>query len=63
MLKSYGQILREGTLEIVKDKPVEEKAEALNIIEAIIEGDMSVEALVNAIEKGTVPKRYAPIKK
>ena len=60
MLKPYTQQLREATLEISKDNTPQEKADNLNMIEAIIEGDMDVESLVDAIANGTLPVRYVP---
>ena len=57
---NYHQWLREGTLKSVEGKPVQEKADALNLIEAIISGDMDVDELVDAIANGTVPVTYVP---
>jgi hypothetical protein len=56
----YRQHLREATLDSVKDKPVEDKATALNMIEAIIEDKISIDEMVDAIGNGTLSKRYVP---
>lgn len=57
----YLQKLREATLAAVADKTPQEKADVLNIIECIIDGDMAVGDLVKAIAGGTVPVTYAPL--
>ena len=57
---NFEQFLREGMLEVTKGKPVQERADALNLLESIIAEDMTVEDLVEAISNGTVPVRYVP---
>lgn len=54
----YHQELREATLLAASDQPPADKARAMNMMEAIIEGELSVDALVDAIEFDTLPVRY-----
>lgn len=56
----FHYALRHAALDATKDKPVQEKADALNLIEAIIDGEMSSEELMRAIMDGNVPVVYAP---
>lgn len=56
----FAQHLRERTLDIVKEKSTQEKADALNLLEAIIDGEMATDELIDAIGNGTVPVRYVP---
>lgn len=57
----YRQKLMEDALDSVSDQAVEDKARALNVMEAIIEGEMSVDEIVEGIGNDALPKRYAPI--
>ena len=56
----YLQSLRYATLKITDGKPVQERADALNLLEMILDGEMSVEQMVDAIGSGTVKERYRP---
>jgi len=59
-MKNYNQKLREGVLESCKltKKTPEESAFCMNMIEAVIEGEMSVNQIMDAIENDTLPVRY-----
>ena len=52
--------LRHTMLDATKDKTTEERANALNILEMIIDGNHSIDDMVNAIESDTVPVVYKP---
>ena len=54
----YKQELREAVLAGSKNNTPKEKADALNLIECIIEGYMSVNDIVEGIKNDTIPKRY-----
>jgi len=57
----FAQQLREAALESVGDAPVETKALILNMMEAILEGEMSVHQIVEGIGSDTLPQRYIPV--
>lgn len=57
----YAQYLREATLKSTDGQPAQERADAMNLIEAIIEGDLDDDALFDAILEGTLPQRYRPL--
>lgn len=57
---SGSQYLRQAVLKITKDKPVQERANALNLLEMIIEGEFDVDEMVERIANGEVPVRYVP---
>lgn len=56
MIPNYQQLLREAALE--HGATPEEKASALNLVEAIISDEMSVEDIVNAVMNDTLPQVY-----
>lgn len=58
----YRQYLREATLKAVSHQPVADKARAMNMIESIIEGELSADQIVQAIDDDTLPVRYVPSK-
>lgn len=56
----HQQHLREATLDATKGKPVKERANALNMIEAIITDEMTLEQIVDAVMSDTLPVVYRP---
>lgn len=58
----FNQSLREFVLKSSEGKPVQVRCDNLNMIEAIIEGEMDIPDLVQAIGDGTLPVRYRPLK-
>ncbi len=62
-MHDYRQHLREATLDATKGKPVKERADALNMIEAIITGDMTPEQILDAVLNDTMPVVYKPLKR
>lgn len=56
-LYNYQQCIRETIVDKIGNNP-QEKANALNLFEAICENEMSLEEIVDAIKKDTLPKRY-----
>ena len=63
MIYHFDQMLLERTLKLTKGKPPQERADALNLVQAIIEGEMLPDAIVNAVLKGKgLPKRYKVLK-
>lgn len=59
-LTNYPQRLREGTLAAAAHLPTEDKARMLNMMEAIIEGELSDDQIVDALMDDTLPVRYVP---
>jgi len=58
----YVQGVRETALKSASKYPdVADRARTMNMIEAIIEGEMTPEQIVQAIEDDTLPVRYVPI--
>ena len=56
----YEQRLREAALEQTEGQPVQQRADALNLMEAIIEGEMSPEEIVSAVMEDELPEVYRP---
>lgn len=56
MPKSYEQSLRETALEY-GDTP-EEKAFALNLVEAVISNEMTDKEIIDAVMNDTLPREY-----
>ena len=59
----HCQWLRERTLEMTAGKPVRQRADALNLIENIIQADkddFDVDKFVEAIANGELIKYYKP---
>lgn len=54
------QHLREATLKACADQSPADKARSLNMMEALIEGELSIDQLVDAIVDDTLPVRYVP---
>lgn len=54
----HCQRLREGALAAMSNKPPEDKARILNLLEAIIEGVMTPAQIVDGLENDTLPVRY-----
>lgn len=63
----YENHVRFGALEIIKDHPVEDKADFLNLLEDIIGSacgnGRSADEIVESYLQGTTPKIYAPTKR
>ena len=57
MPKSYPQMLREAAVSR-NDLTPQDKADGLNLLEAIFSDEFDVNTLVDKIANGTVPKVY-----
>lgn len=61
IMDNYPNYLREKVLDWHKDKPPQETADALNLLEAILDGSMSTCEIIDAVKNGTLPERYRPL--
>jgi len=57
-MHDYRMDMRHAMLEVTEDLPTQERADALNLLEMIIEDDFDVDEMIERIGSGTVPVRY-----
>lgn len=57
----YVHSIRETALKSTEGQPVQQRADALNLIEAIISEEFTPEQIVERIMEGTLPETYKPL--
>ncbi len=62
MVKSYEQHLMETALALSAGQPVQQRADKLNLVHAIIEGQLTPDQIVEQFLEDRLPQVYTPNK-
>jgi hypothetical protein len=57
---SFEHSLREGALKSTEGRPVQERCDALNLID-ILDGELTPDQIVERVMGGTLPEFYKPL--